>query len=716
MDQCELRGARLMPDNQLKGRRDDQDGSVCLESGLSGLPIEDRFLASAQRMLYEESVHPSESGELRWHQIPVFTGFGDYFVDLATSPETGSISPYCRFILPPRTGKTVVAGKIISHAGLCSTFVVPTKTLVLQTMEELRRRIPGVPIGLYYSETKKAVNNGVNITTYATLQRRFSSRSLPEAIRRSALIFLDEAHHTITPLRMETLEKAFEPKAVRIALTATPDYDHKRQLHRFFPQLIHETDLLAALETGLLARARMWVAEVDVDASVVRFIAGDYDVETLGRLMSSSPFFKAVEAFRYSDSNVNIPCLVACASKQQAYDLWIYLQKHRPAGRSSPGLILGDMPKKERQRLLSNFEGGDVDTLIQVGVLIEGWNAPRCKLLVDLAPSLSRVRATQKYFRVMTPYENQEARIVVLLPVRLPRQPILPTDLLLKPGQTYMCGDLLWPANERQADPERLLEKTAVTPIKSVKVKTRLIVSASLARPALTPGNREEILKVLASCPDFKLTSPLARTAFRRCFFNHPLFVGTGEMLLRYLGVSGDLKAYTAFLAGLTSSDPGDRLLAEHGGFTGEVRCSCRDDFEYVRQAVLESNDNSGKPIAPYESALRSLCGGLIEIASPEEVLLITEQVGQLFTLMQGLQERQRYALIHRFGLFGKPESTWDEIGIVLGVSKERVRQIFFKALRVLRHRYRIRARDPHPLLKFFLEPPNLLDVLSPQA
>lgn len=705
-----------MPDKQLSGRRNDQDGYMCLERGPMSLPIEDRLLASAQKMLYEEPAHPSKTGELRWHQIPVFTSFANYFLDLATSPETGSISPYCRFILPPRSGKTVVAGKIIAHAGLCSTFVVPTKALVLQTMEELRRQIPGVPIGLYYSEIKNAVTNGINITTYATLQRLFSSHSLPDAIRSSALIFLDEAHHTITPLRMETLQNAFEPKAVRIAFTATPDYDHKRQLHRFFPQLIHETDLLAALDTGLLAPARMWVAEVDVDASVVRFIAGDYDAETLGRLMSSSPFFKAVEAFRYSDSNVNIPCLVACASKQQAYDLWVYLRKHRPVGRPCPGLILGDTPQKERQRLLSGFEGGDVDTLIQVGVLIEGWNAPRCKLLLDLAPSLSRVRATQKYFRVMTRYENQEARIVVLLPMRLPRQPILPTDLLLKPGENYMCGALLSPTNERDANVERLLEKTASTPIKSVKVKTRLIVSASLARPTLNPGNREEILKVLASCPDFKLIPRPERSVFKRFFFNHPLFAGTGEMLLRYLGVSRDLKAYDAFLAGLSSSDPGDRLLAEHGGFTGEIQRSCLDDFEYIRQAALESNDNAGKPIEPYQSALRSLCGGLMEIASPEEVLLLTEQVGQVFGLMQELQERQRYVLIHRLGLFGKPESTWDEIGVDLGVSKERVRQIFSKALRMIRYRHRVRIRDSHPLVRFFLECPNLLDILPSQG
>jgi len=707
---------RQVPDGQPKEQKHDQKGCHSLERGLTGLPIEDRFLASAQRILYEDPNNKEDVGQLRRHQIPAFSSFRDYLLDLATSPETTSLPPYCRIILPPRTGKTVVAGRIIAWAGLCSTFVVPTKVLVRQTLEELRRQIPGIPIGLYYSEIKQPVSHGVNITTYATLQRHFSSGTLPEAIRTSALLFLDEAHHTITSLRMETLQNAFEAKAIRIALTATPDYDHRRRLHQFFPQLIHETDLLTAFETGLLAPTRMWVAEVDVDASVVRFVAGDYEAETLGRLMSSSPFFKAVEVFRYSGSNLNLPALVACASRQQAYDLWTYLQEHKPSSRPMPGLILGDTPPKERQRLLTGFERGHVDTLIQVGVLIEGWNAPCCKLLLDLAPSLSRVRATQKYFRVMTRYKDQEARIVVILPKHLPRQPILPTDLLLKPGESYMCGDLLHPEDEHGAKTKKSIDRTTHTPIKSVKVKTRIIATAKLGRPALNPNNPDEILRVLASCPDFNSSLRLGRSGFRKLVFRHSLFVGTGDALLRYLGVPNDRKAYAAFLAGLFPSEPGDQVLEGDHGFKGEIRRSCLDDFESIRQAALEPNDNKGKPRESHMGALRALCGGLREIASPEEILLIREQIAQVFSFMKELQDRQQYTLIHRLGLFGTSESTWDEIGIELGISKERVRQIFWKAIRILAHRYRTRARDRHPMMKSVLEYPNLLEILPSQA
>ncbi len=289
--------------------------------------------------------------------------------------------------------------------------------------------MPGVPIGAWCGERKDLVTHGVNVATYAILLRDHARGALPEPIARSALVFADEAHRAMTAARMDLLARGFSPGAVRVALTATPDYDDARVLCRFFPRLIHEVTLEEALALDLLAPARVWVAEVDAEGSRVRILAGDYEEAALGRVMSAAPFARAVEVFRYRGANARMPALIACASRQQAHDLLQYLLAHRPAGAPAPALVLGDTSAAERTRILAGFEAGTVDTLIQVGVLVEGWNSPRCKLLLDLAPTLSRVRATQKYFRAMTRHEGKEARIYVLLPKGLPELPILPMEL-----------------------------------------------------------------------------------------------------------------------------------------------------------------------------------------------------------------------------------------------------------------------------------------------
>lgn len=131
-----------------------------------------------------------------------------------------------------------------------------------------------------------------------------------------------------------------------------------------------------ALELGLLAPARIWVAEVDAKGSEVRLFAGDFDEGELGRVMSEAPFLRAAEVFRYHPDNRDIPALVACASCAQATELVAYLEGRRPTGSPPIGLVLGTTPREERERILGAFERGELDTIVQVGVLIEGWNSP----------------------------------------------------------------------------------------------------------------------------------------------------------------------------------------------------------------------------------------------------------------------------------------------------------------------------------------------------
>lgn len=160
---------------------------------------------------------------LRADQARVFADFATYLTDVATRPLAEQRAPFCRIILPPRTGKTVVAGHIIDRAELAATFIVPTRTLLEQTVRELARQIPGVKIGSYGGGHDHVVAHGVNVTTYAMLHAH--AAALPVELRRAALVFVDEAHHAMTTARSTLLATAFDRLAVRVALTATPDDD-----------------------------------------------------------------------------------------------------------------------------------------------------------------------------------------------------------------------------------------------------------------------------------------------------------------------------------------------------------------------------------------------------------------------------------------------------------------------------------------------------------
>lgn len=111
-------------------------------------------------------------------------------------------------------------------------------------------------------------------------------------------------------------------------------------------------------------------------------------------------------------------------------------------------------------------------------------------------------------------------------------------------------------------------------------------------------------------------------------------------------------------------------------------------------------------------STLNALCGGIRQVASPEEILLMREQIDKVYEYMKELDPREEQILVNRLGLFGASEMTWLELGDRFGVSKERIRQIFWRAIRSLARKYRIGTRDRQPIARAVSEYPDLCELL----
>jgi hypothetical protein len=402
--------------------------------------------------------------------------------------------------------------------------------------------------------------------------------------------------------------------------------------------------------------------------------------------MSAAPFLRAVQRFRYSRGNAAIPALVACASRQQAYDLWRYLQVHRPPERPEPALILGETPTVEREGALAAFEAGERDTLIQVGVLIEGWSSPRCKLLIDLAPSASRVRATQKTFRVMTRHGDAEARIYVILLVGLPRLPILPMDLLGTVGE-YGCGTLVGePSASRGLRP---ITPHSRTPIAAVHLKHRIVLTGQLGKPALDAACLADVRAVLATCPTFDAARPVGPRAFRWLWFAHPTFTGRGDFLLAWLGVASTGPAYLGWLARLYPEHLeafADVLLA------GSAEAAPLELLELEQQQAFERLDHlvdrreAQRACAGLVTAIDAL--GLRPLPTPmdlEAAWSDRDLLDEARALVAGLPARLQDVLGDRLGWGGEEPLTLQDIGALEDCSRSRVAQMIKQAISRLR-------------------------------
>ena len=54
-------------------------------------------------------------------------------------------------------------------------------------------------------------------------------------------------------------------------------------------------------------------------------------------------------------------------------------------------IVTAKTPIKERMKLLALHEAGDIEAIVSVGVLAEGWDNPNCNIIVHLRPTLSKV-------------------------------------------------------------------------------------------------------------------------------------------------------------------------------------------------------------------------------------------------------------------------------------------------------------------------------------
>lgn len=582
---------------------------------------------------------PAGATLLRPDQRAIVDGFFSWYAALA---DREGASRWAHIVLPPRTGKTVIAAVIAARLGVQAAFVVPTRALIHQTRRELRRHAPNVPVGVFFGEEKRAVARGLNLTTFATLVQHERSWCAP--LERARLVFVDEAHHALTESRYRALQEAFPADAVRVALTATPDRDERRRLDAIFPHRIARMELRDALGSGLLAPARVEVAEVDIDGSTVELVAGEYRPDQLAALLSHAPVLHAAWRLRVRPDLRDVPCMMACISRQQADDLVRYLDARRAEGERPAALILGETPAAERERILAAFESGELDTIVQVGVLIEGWTSARCKLLIDLAPGRSWTRATQKYFRALTRAGDAVAHLVVIVPRGLRRPPVLPFDLLLDPGEVYEAGSVIDSPN----GPRTPVDGRAAA-IRGVRLVERVVVAAPLGLPRLNPARLADVRAVLESSVAFNPDRLPTWPAMEALYLQHPLFSGTGRMLLALAGVTR--ASYHRWLCELYPLQMADRLLGAAESGPDELWL---DAEAWTPLAQVELAD-------PAPDAL--------------ERLIHQETERRIDARISQLKERTQHILRAWYGFEEEPRSLLD-IADELGVSRARVGEL----------------------------------------
>lgn len=341
--------------------------------------------------------HHEGDATLRGKQATVFEDLHDFL-------EEGGTEGYV--VLPTGVGKTVLFTEFIEALDVRSMIVVPTQTLVRQTGEKIKQFAPEMEYGSVYAK-EKDFGRQATVITYDSFVIGVRNGTInPDDYK--ALI-LDEVHESLSPARREAVNTFSD--SIKIGFTATPEYSNAKSTENLLKNEIHRLEIREAVEEGLLAPLTCILVRTKADMSTVeRKPSGEYDdTEFEAQLRAYSINKACVELYKkaYKGKQAIVFANSIAHSRE--------LEKEFADRNIFAACLDGDVEEDEQIEIIKAYEEGTIEVIIGVDMLTRGFDAPQASVCLNLAPTTSKVRATQRGGRVLRLDEDnpeKEAHIV----------------------------------------------------------------------------------------------------------------------------------------------------------------------------------------------------------------------------------------------------------------------------------------------------------------
>jgi superfamily II DNA or RNA helicase len=329
------------------------------------------------------------------------------------------IKEYRRFILkaPTGAGKTILASEIVDRFYKGKKIIVLCHRLVL--LEQLERALSAK-----HKVHKLAVSDdgeafdGYDILLSTSMRAR---EVLTDAIPKADLIVVDEAHRVSPNGRgykriLDDFAENGKKDAQFIGLTASPERrtgDQRDQLNLAFDAIIDCADIESLIEEGVLVKPVYRPHFVhDLDLSGIDISSGDFPVAKLApAIVKSSMIDYAMWSYNEEREKLDAAPISAwfCADINVAEATLKRIRQHDIEG----AIVTAGTPIKRRMELLAAHERGEIEAMVSVGVLAEGWDNPHCNIIVHLRPTLSKVLWGQSVGRGLRSAPGKDKCVII---------------------------------------------------------------------------------------------------------------------------------------------------------------------------------------------------------------------------------------------------------------------------------------------------------------
>lgn len=319
--------------------------------------------------------------------------------DLRLAIRAGARAPL--LVAPTGMGKTVIMADIlrsIASRGRTAMVLVHRRELIAQTSAKLT--LADVPHGIIAAGVASA-DAPIQVASVQTLARR-----LQHIAAQPDLIVIDEAHHAIAGTWGRTL--SHWPDALRLGVTATPLRRDGRGLREVFDHLVLGPSTADLIADGFLCPARIYAPPAIADLSNLRRRAGDYAADQAADAMDR-PTVTGDAIAHYKRLASGQRAIAFCCNVNHAEHVCTAFNQ---AGIRS-ATLLGSTDPLRRDAAVARFAAGDLQVLVTVDVVSEGFDIPAAGCAILLRPTQSLGLYLQQVGRVLRPAPGKAAAIVL---------------------------------------------------------------------------------------------------------------------------------------------------------------------------------------------------------------------------------------------------------------------------------------------------------------
>ena len=314
-------------------------------------------------------------------------------------------------VLPTGAGKSLVIAGIADTLGQPLLIFQPRKEILEQNREKLHAY--SIPCAVYSASFNSRQIGNVTLATIGSV------RKTPEIFEHFPYVLVDECHLVNAKAGMyKTFLEALPSKI--LGLTATPyrlasnSYGSiLRFLTRTRPKIFHSVVYYAQiadlLEAGYLAKMKYYDIEaVKVERLTINSTGADFTDKSVQR---------NYQEIGFADILLDTVERLVKANRKHILVFTRFTAEADNLVRSldvPAAIVTAKTPKRERERIISQFKSGQIQVVANVGILTIGFDFPALDTIVLARPTRSLALYYQMIGRGIRPYPDKDGWVIDL--------------------------------------------------------------------------------------------------------------------------------------------------------------------------------------------------------------------------------------------------------------------------------------------------------------